>query len=144
MKITNDGQFSNLYKGTISFPYSPSVNKSIADYSVNSKPLTSKSWVTVNKRSKGQRAKDSVGASYYLKKIGNLYIDIDKPKESDVVKAQRELMAKLKAEYLAKKTREQNKKLLQKAKIQRVYQDVNGVTVHYDKISNIEQYKRVV
>lgn len=134
MKITNDGQFSNLYKGAISFPYRANDIKPTADYSVKTRPLISKSWVTVNKRSKGQRPRDSYHADYRFKRIGNVWIDIDKPRMSDTVKAQWELYRKLKKDYekqlkIKEVTKERNKSVLRTSSVQNVYQTVNGGVV---------------
>lgn len=143
MKITNDGQFSNLYKRQISFPYttdnSQGNRKQKPDYTVISRPLTSSSWVTVRKRSKGTRALDSSSADYRLKKVGNFWIDIDKPKMSDIEKAQWELYRKLKKEHdIRQKTKQQTNNLLQSNKIQTTHQIVDGVTVNIKKIPNFD------
>jgi len=146
MKITNDGQFSNLYKGTISFPYKANDIKPTADYSVKSHPLISKSWVTVNKRSKGQRPRDSYHADYRFKRIGNVWIDVDKPKMSDTVKAQWELYRKLKKDYekqlkIKEVTKERNKSVLRTSSVQNVYQNVNGGVVSSKRFVDFDASK---
>lgn len=149
MRISNDGQFSNLYKGQVSFPYSVNdkPTRRQPDYTVVSKPLTSASWVTVKKRSKGGRVNDSPEASYRLKKVGNLWVDIDKPRMSETEKAQWELYRQLKKDYeMKQKIREQNTRVLQTNKIQTTHQLVDGVMVNLKKIPNFNgnAFKKVV
>lgn len=149
MKISNDGQFSNLYKGQIPFPYSAdkkpvggmngTTKRPQPDYTVVSKPLTSVSWVTVKKRSKGQQPTDSTAANYRVKKVGNIWVDIDKPRMSETERAQWELYRRLKKDYeMRQKIKERNDSIARSNKIQTTHQLVDGVMVNIKKIPNFD------
>lgn len=144
MKITNDGQFSNIYKNQIPFPYQR-IENSKPDYRVDTKRLTSNSWVTVKNRTKNSIIKDSPHADYRVKRVGNFWIDIDKPhkpKMSETELAQWELYRKLKKEYdLKQKIRSRNTNELRTTTIQNTHQIVDGVMVNMKRIVNFDGSK---
>ena len=98
MRITNDGQFTNLFnRKDISFPMND-VSKPKADYSVNMPKLTSQSWVTVKNRSKGQPLKDT--GNYRVVHFGNVWIDKpEKQTKSDSIIAIENTIKVLKRRY---------------------------------------------
>lgn len=75
MRITNNGQFTNLFnRRKISFPMNENnPQRPLPDYSVDSKKLSSQSWVTVKNRSKGQRLTDT--GNYKVVHFGNVWME---------------------------------------------------------------------
>ena len=147
MRITNKGQFSNLsIRSTNHHPVDLTEGKPTPDFTFKAKPLTSKSWVTVNKRSKGNKNLDSKSANYRLKKVGSLWVEIEKPRVSETVKQQQKLIKELRKQFEERQERIRAQRALRKTTIQHIHKIVDGVMVNTKVIPNFNgnDYKKAV
>ena len=103
-KISNKGQFSQLFKGSeCSKPmneYSTVEQRQQPDYTCNLPKLTSQSWVTVKNRQKGQPLQDT--GNYKVKRLfGNVWVEVGN-RQNPIIKKQKELMKQLRTENKAR------------------------------------------
>ena len=146
MRITNKGQFSNLsIRNTTHQSIDLAGTKPTPDFTVKVKPLTSRSWVTVSKRSKGNKNLDSKSANYRLKQVGNLWVEIEKPRVSETVKQQQKLIKELRKQFEERQERIRAQRALRKTTIQHIHKVVDGVMVNTKVIPNFNgnAYKKV-